>query len=414
MLVLSLILTAKNLSLTHQKGKKSSYKTNKAPGTERERKRRGFLERESLAAMASRLWICTFVFILSLIAGTSASETEYTSASETEDSESKEFVLNLDHSNFHETVGKHDFIVVEFYAPWCGHCKKLAPEYEKAASVLSSHDPPVTLAKVDASDETNKGLAGEFEISGFPTIKILRNGGKHIQEYKGPRDAEVALQSAEIKSTEDANALIDGKKIIIVGVFPEFSGEKFENFTALTEKLRSDYEFGHTLDAKLLPHGESSVTGPIVRLFKPFDELVVDFQDFDVDALEEFVEEASTPIVTLFNNDPSNQPFVIKFFNNPNAKAMLFLNFSSELADVFKSKCHDVAEQYKGKGLSFLMGDAEASQNAFQYFGLRDDQVPLIIIQTSDGEKYLKPNLEPDQISSWVKEYKVVLASLSN
>ncbi|CAL5417431.1 unnamed protein product [Camellia sinensis] len=436
--------------------------------------------------MASRLWICTFVFILSLIAGTSASETEYTSASETEDSESKEFVLNLDHSNFHETVGKHDFIVVEFYAPWCGHCKKLAPEYEKAASVLSSHDPPVTLAKVDASDETNKVLAGEFEISGFPTIKILRNGGKHIQEYKGPRDAEGIVAylkkqsgpaSAEIKSTEDANALIDGKKIIIVGVFSEFSGEKFENFTALTEKLRSDYEFGHTLDAKLLPHGESSVTGPIVRLFKPFDELVVDFKDFDVDALVEFVEEASTPIVTLFNNDPSNQPFVIKFFNNPNAKgwnvlnqgresrdgngngngngngvgvgvgvllysaksmwdnkslrnvealvtlmmqsrpkpsslsiakllAMLFLNFSSELADVFKSKCHDVAEQYKGKGLSFLMGDAEASQNAFQYFGLRDDQVPLIIIQTSDGEKYLKPNLEPDQISSWVKEYK--------
>ncbi|GMP79446.1 hypothetical protein CsSME_00034987 [Camellia sinensis var. sinensis] len=302
--------------------------------------------------MASRLWICTFVFILSLIAGTSASETEYTSASETEDSESKEFVLNLDHSNFHETVGKHDFIVVEFYAPWCGHCKKLAPEYEKAASVLSSHDPPVTLAKVDASDETNKVLAGEFEISGFPTIKILRNGGKHIQEYKGPRDAEGIVAylkkqsgpaSAEIKSTEDANALIDGKKIII---------------------------------------------------------------DFDVDALVEFVEEASTPIVTLFNNDPSNQPFVIKFFNNPNAKAMLFLNFSGELADVFKSKCHDVAEQYKGKGLSFLMGDAEASQNAFQYFGLRDDQVPLIIIQTSDGEKYLKPNLEPDQISSWVKEYK--------
>ncbi|THG13699.1 hypothetical protein TEA_022196 [Camellia sinensis var. sinensis] len=229
------------------------------------------------------------------VLGTSASETEYTSASETEDSESKEFVLNLDHSNFHETVNKHDFIIVEFYAPWCGHCKKLAAEYKKAASVLSSHDPLVTLAKIDASVETNKGLTSEFEISGFPTIKILRNGKKHIQEYKGPRDAE-----------EDANALIDGEKIIVVGVFLEFSGEKFENFTALTKKLRSDYEFGHTLDAKLLPRRESSVTGPIVRLFKPFDEFVVDFQDFNVDALEEFVEEASTPIVTLFNNDPSN------------------------------------------------------------------------------------------------------------
>jgi protein disulfide-isomerase A1 len=59
-------------------------------------------------------------------------------------------------------------------------------------------------------------------------------------------------------------------------VFPKFSGEEFENFLAVAEKLRSDYEFGHTLDAKYLPRGESSVSGPLVRLFKPFDELFVD------------------------------------------------------------------------------------------------------------------------------------------
>ena len=45
-----------------------------------------------------------------------------------------------------------------------------------------------------------------------------------------------------------------------------------------------------------------------------------------------------------------------------------------------------------------------------QYFGVRDDQVPVIIIQNNDGEKYLKPNVEPDQIASWVKEYKVVIS----
>ena len=45
---------------------------------------------------------------------------------------------------------------------------------------------------------------------------------------------------------------------------------------------------------------------------------------------------------------------------------MLFLNFSSELVDAFKSKYRDVAEQYKGKGISFLIGDIDASQGAFQ------------------------------------------------
>lgn len=324
-------------------------------------------------------------------------------------------MLTLDHSNFTDTVSKHKFIVVEFYAPWCGHCKKLAPEYEKAASVLSSHEPPIVLAKVDASEEVNKEIASEQDIKGFPTLKIFRDGGKAVQEYKGPRDADGIVAylkkqsgpaSAEIKSVEDAASVIDDKKIVVVGVFPKLSGEEYENYTALAEKLRSEYDFGHTLDAKLLPRGESSVAGPVVRLFKPFDELFVDFKDFHVDALEKFVEESSIPIVTLFNNDPNNHPFVIKFFNSPNAKAMLFLNLSGEGAESFKSKYHEVAEQHKGEGISFLLGDLEASQGAFQYFGLQESQVPLIIVQTIDGQKYLKPNLEPDHIAPWVKEYK--------
>ncbi|KAF5942313.1 hypothetical protein HYC85_019955 [Camellia sinensis] len=162
--------------------------------------------------MASRLWIWSFVFVLSVIVPSFAGA----SASENEDSQSKEFVLTLDHSNFFEIVAKHDFIVVDFYAPWCYWSKKLAPEYEKAASVLSLYDPRITLAKVDASEEKNQGIARKFKIQGYPTIKILRNGGNHYhtQEYYGPRDAddfvaylikERSPASGEIKSTEDFN-----------------------------------------------------------------------------------------------------------------------------------------------------------------------------------------------------------------
>ncbi|KAJ4700700.1 Protein disulfide-isomerase [Melia azedarach] len=355
--------------------------------------------------MASRLSILAAVLAVAcyLTAVISAEEA----------AETKEFVLTLDHSNFSDTISKHKFIVVEFYAPWCGHCKQLAPEYEKAASILSSHDPPVVLAKVDANEEANKDLATEYEIRGFPTVKIFRNGGKNIQDYKGPREADGIVDylkkqsgpaSTEIKSAEDAASFIDEKKVVIVGVFPKFSGEEYDNYTALAEKLRSDYDFGHTQNAKLLPRGESSVTGPVVRLFKPFDELFVDFKDFNVDALEKFVEESSIPVVTVFNNDASNHPFVVKFFSNNNAKAMLFMNFGSTQESI-QSKYREVAEQYKSEGISFLMGDLEASQGAFQFFGLKDSQVPLIIIQTSDGQKYLKSNVEADQIAPWFKEY---------
>ncbi|KZV19042.1 protein disulfide-isomerase [Dorcoceras hygrometricum] len=352
--------------------------------------------------MESRVWGCVLFLFLAvfLCVSPAAAEGEV------------EKVLTLDHSNFSEVVSKHDFIVVEFYAPWCGHCKSLAPEYEKAASILSSNEPPIVLAKIDANDESNRELATEFQIQGFPTIKILRNGGKSIQEYKGPRDADgivgylkkqVGPASTEIKSVEDAGSLIDDNTIFIVGVFPEFSGEEFENFTALAEKLRSDYAFGHTLSSKFIPRGEA-VSKPTLRLLKPFDELVVDFQDFQVDAMEKFIEESTVPIVTLWASDPSGHTYVSKFFNGGNDKAMLFVNLSTE-HDAFQSIYKDVAASYKGKGISFLLGDIDAGQGALEYFGLKVEQAPLLIIQKDNGQKYLNPNIKPGQIGSWVKDY---------
>lgn len=83
----------------------------------------------------------------------------------------------------------------------------------------------MVLAKVDANEDPNKELASQFEIRGFPTIKILRKGGKVVQEYKGPREADGIVEylkrqsgpaSAELKSAEDATTLIGDKKIVIV------------------------------------------------------------------------------------------------------------------------------------------------------------------------------------------------------
>ncbi|CAF2084821.1 BnaA06g15500D [Brassica napus] len=328
--------------------------------------------------------------------------------------ETKEFVLTLDHTNFTETINKHDFIVVEFYAPWCGHCKQLAPEYEKAASELSSHVPPVVLAKIDASEETNKEFATKYSVQGFPTIKILRNGGKTVQEYNGPREADGIVTylkkqsgpaSFEIKSADAAAEVVGDKNVVAVGVFPKLSGAEFDSFMATAEKLRSDYDFAHTTDAKLLPRGES-VTGPVVRLFKPFDELFVDFRDFVGEALEKFVKESSIPLITVFDSDPNNHPYVLKFFEIPNTKALFFLNFNGEGAESLKSKYREVAASNKGHGLSFLLGDAKNSEEALQHYGVEQRQLPLIILQTVDDKKYLKTNVEVDQIESWINDFK--------
>ncbi|KAM0019298.1 putative protein disulfide-isomerase [Helianthus debilis subsp. tardiflorus] len=208
----------------------------------------------------------------------------------------------------------------------------------QVVSVLASHDPPVTLAKVEANAVENKGLAKQLEMQGFPTIKILKSGGEVVQDYKGPSEANGIVEylknqtswsnTVEIKPPEDASSLIDGKKVFLVGIFPTLFGEEFENDTILANKLRLDYDCGHTTKAELLPCGKSSVTTPTIRFLKPFDELFVDFQgDHMTNVYKGFLESDNSSKWCHKNFINYHVMMVLKLERKPTRIYFLLLNF---------------------------------------------------------------------------------------
>ncbi|KAL5110157.1 hypothetical protein TcWFU_003841 [Taenia crassiceps] len=140
-----------------------------------------------------------------------------------------EAVITLTDQNFDSLVlQSDDDWLVAFIAPWCGHCKNLAPEWKKAAEKLKGK---VKVGSVDATVHTN--LAGRYEIRGFPTIKYFKSG--QVEEYNGMRSAEgiveFGLQKAEmnrpppevneITSNEVLHEACDNKQLCIIGFLPQ-------------------------------------------------------------------------------------------------------------------------------------------------------------------------------------------------
>lgn len=88
--------------------------------------------------------------------------------------------LALTAANFDKHIGRSDIpVVVDFWAPWCGPCKMMAPQYEQAARSL---EPAVRLAKLDT--ETHQALGARYNIRSIPTLAVFK-GGREVARQAG-------------------------------------------------------------------------------------------------------------------------------------------------------------------------------------------------------------------------------------
>jgi protein disulfide-isomerase A6 len=133
----------------------------------------------------------------------------------------------LTDSNFEEAIAANDLLLVEFYAPWCGHCKQLAPTWEKVATKLNGK---VKVAKVDATVES--ATAQKYNVRGYPTIKLFPAGKKtdsSVLDYEMERSESallefarkhIAAQKAEQLLTDEQFKSKCEKQVCVVGVLP--------------------------------------------------------------------------------------------------------------------------------------------------------------------------------------------------
>lgn len=107
-------------------------------------------------------------------------------------------VVQLTDDNFNAWMGKNVPWVVEFYAPWCSHCKQLAGQWKALASALKGY---VKVGAIDATVE--RRLAQQYEVKYYPTIKVFING--QVEEYLGAHTAEAIGKFAINKLKQVSN-----------------------------------------------------------------------------------------------------------------------------------------------------------------------------------------------------------------
>ncbi|KAM7224241.1 protein disulfide-isomerase [Rhypophila decipiens] len=313
-------------------------------------------------------------------------------------------VEQLKKDNFEAYVKENDIVLAEFFAPWCGHCKALAPEYEEAATSLKEKN--IKLVKVDCTEETE--LCQQYGVEGYPTLKVFR-GLDNISPYKGQRKA-AAITSYMIKQSLPSVSLLTkdtledfkkADKVVIVAYIDAADKASNETFRKIADKLRDNYPFGASNDAALAE--AEGVTAPAIVLYKEFDEGKAVFTEkFDVEAIEKFTKTAATPLIgevgpeTYADYMAAGIPLAYIFAETPEER--------KELSDALKP----IAEAQRGV-INFATIDAKAFGGHAPNLNLKAEKFPAFAIQeTVKNQKFpfdQEKEITHDVIKAFVDDF---------
>ena len=296
-------------------------------------------------------------------------------------------VYVLTDATFEEFLSQHSHALVEFYAPWCGHCKKLAPEYAKAAKKLKSQDSTAVLCKVDSTVE--KTVAEKFQVKGYPTLKFFINGSP--VEYNGGRTEDEIVNwinkksGSAVKEFTEASALdkfISDHEVAVM-FFGAKDSEAFKVFEKVALGL-DDVVFGVT-DSEELRTQHSAKENNVV-IFKNFDEKRNDFEGEVVEAeLKAFIAKSSLPTLIRFDQKAAQKIF------GDNIPCLFLFHGTDDASNNALEVFNQIAPELKGKILVSTSPIADGlGKRLGDYVGVTDAELPHVIIVNPNGGEVKK------------------------
>jgi len=305
-------------------------------------------------------------------------------------------VTVLTDSNFHSFI-QNDLALVEFYAPWCGHCKSLAPNYGLAATQLKGEG--VVLGKLDATVHQGHGV----EIRGYPTLKIYRNG--KMSDYNGPRTADGIVQYMKKQVGPAARTLTTQAELealkmqdpavqyAVVAFFVEGKPSQLQSsFSLLSNRLRDEFAFGRSTDAALaasqgVPAGKEALVA-----YLRGEKTVYDGSSKTAD-VEAWIRDHSLPLVGEFNDATAplyhaRQLPIAKLFLSVDKKGA-----GSKTMTYYTNRLKKIAERFAGQVL-VAYADKENQKAAFESLNFDAEEVNTFAIEEPREGKWYKYDAE--------------------
>lgn len=318
-------------------------------------------------------------------------------------------VLVLEKDTFQTALTTNQHILVEFYAPWCGHCKSLEPEYIRAAQKLKDLKSEIALGKVDATEQTE--LAEENKIRGYPTLKFYRDG--KASDYNGGRTADEIVNwllkktgpaAKTLTTVAEAKEFAEASDVAVLGLFLDLESEAAKQFMNAAADV-DDFKFAISADAEVLK--EYEVAADAVLLLKKFDDAKVVMEgELTAAAIVTFVKTESLPLVIEFNHESASKIFGGEIKNH----LLIFVGKSHADVEKINTDAKSVAKEFKGKVLFVTVDtDEDDHQRILEFFGMKKSELPAmrLIHLEDDMTKYKPPteDLTADAMKSFVSEF---------